>query len=73
MSILFLKMVIEKWRKVPDGVLAGYCHGMGKVRSTWSVLLRRWKWSCVIDLVYETKRLTPFLEILQKMFYKCFY
>jgi hypothetical protein len=26
----------------------------------------RWKWSCVIDLVYETERVTPFLEILQK-------
>jgi hypothetical protein len=30
-----------------------------KVRSTWRVLLRRWKWSCVIDLIYETKGLPP--------------
>jgi hypothetical protein len=66
-------MVFGKWRKVPDGVLGGYCHGMGKVQSTWRVLPRRWKWSCVIDLIYETKRVTPFLEILLKMFYKCFY
>jgi hypothetical protein len=73
MSVLVLKMVFGKWREVPDGVLGGYCHGMGKVRSTWRVLPRRWKWSCVIDLVYETKRVTPFLEILLNMFYKCFY
>jgi hypothetical protein len=51
---------------VPDGVLGGYCHGTGKVRSTWRVLPRRWKWSCVIDLVYEIKRVTPFLKISNK-------
>jgi hypothetical protein len=59
-------MVFGKWRKVPSGVLRGYCRGMGKVWSTWRVLLRGWKWSCVIDLVYETKRVTPFLEIFTK-------
>jgi hypothetical protein len=69
MSVLFSKVFFGKRRKMPDGVLGGYCHGMGKVRSTWRVLPRRWKWSCVIDLVYETERVTPFLEILQK---KCF-
>jgi hypothetical protein len=53
MSVLVLKMVFEKWRKVSDGVLGGYCHGMGKVQSTWRVLPRRWKWSCLIDLVYK--------------------
>jgi hypothetical protein len=59
MSVLFLKVVFGKWRKMPDGVLGGYCHGTGKVRSTWRVLPRRWKWSYVIDLVYEMKRVTP--------------
>jgi hypothetical protein len=73
MSVLVLKIVFGKWRKLPDGVLGGYCHGKGKVWSTCRVLPRRWKWSCVIDLVYGTKRVTPFLEILLKMFYKCFY
>jgi hypothetical protein len=34
----FLKWFSEKWRKVPDGVLRGYCRGTGKVRSTWRVL-----------------------------------
>jgi hypothetical protein len=24
----FTKMFSEKWRKVPDGILGGYCHGM---------------------------------------------
>jgi hypothetical protein len=72
MSVLFLKVVFGKGRKVPNGVLGGYCRGMGKVQSTWRVLPRRWKWSYVIGLVYEMKRVTPFLEILAKMFYKCF-
>jgi hypothetical protein len=72
MSVLVLKMVFRKWRKVSDGVLRVYCRGMGKVQSTWRVLPRRWKWSCVIDLVHEIKRVTRFLEILPKMFYKCF-
>jgi hypothetical protein len=72
MLVLVLKKVFGKWRKVSDGVLREYYRGMGKVWSTWRVLPRRWKWSCVIDLVYETKRVTPFLKILPKMFYKCF-
>jgi hypothetical protein len=58
-SVLVLKMVFGKWRKVSDGVLGGYCRGMEKVRSTWRVLPRIWKWSCVIDLVYKTKGLPP--------------
>jgi hypothetical protein len=41
----------EKWRKVPDGVLGGYCRGMGMVQSTCRVLPRKWRWSCMIDLV----------------------
>jgi hypothetical protein len=66
MSVLVLKMVFRKWRKVPDGVLGGYCRGMGKFWSTWRVLPRRWKWSCVIDLFYERKRVTPFLDNFTK-------
>jgi hypothetical protein len=31
MSVLVLKMVFGKWRKVLDGVLGGYYRGMGKV------------------------------------------
>jgi hypothetical protein len=47
------KMVFsEKWRKVSNGVLGGYCHGTDVVRSTCRVLPKKWKWSCVIDLVY---------------------
>jgi hypothetical protein len=30
----FQKLISEKWRKVPDEVLGGYCHGTGMVRST---------------------------------------
>jgi hypothetical protein len=62
----FLKWFSEKWRKVPDGVLGGYYRGTGKVWSTRRVLLRKWRWSCVIDLVYETKRVSPFPEIFTK-------
>jgi hypothetical protein len=36
------------------GVLGGYCRG-------------NLRWSCAIDLVYETKRVTPFLEIFTKI------
>jgi hypothetical protein len=72
MSVLFSKVLFRKWRQVSGGVLGGYCRGMGKVWSTWRVLPRRWKWSCVIYLVHEIKRVSPFLEILLKMFYECF-
>jgi hypothetical protein len=41
----------ENWRKVPDGVLGGYCRGTVMVWSTCRVLPRKWSWSCVIDLV----------------------
>jgi hypothetical protein len=47
----FYKVFSEKWRRVPDGVLGGYCRGTGMVRSTCRVLPRNWRWSCVIDLV----------------------
>jgi hypothetical protein len=46
----FQRMFSEKWRKVPDGVLEGYCHGMVMVRSTCRVLPKEMRWSCVIDL-----------------------
>jgi hypothetical protein len=50
----FYKVFSGKWRRVPDGVLGGYCHGTGMVQSTCScrVLPRNWRWSCVIDLVF---------------------
>jgi hypothetical protein len=51
---------------VPNGVLGGYCHGMGMVQSTCRVLPSKWRWSCSIDLVYEVKRVSPFLEIFTK-------
>jgi hypothetical protein len=47
----FKKMFSEKWRKVSDGVLGGYCRGTVVVRSTCRVLPRKWRWSCLIDLV----------------------
>jgi hypothetical protein len=34
----FQRLISEKWRKVPDGVLGGYCRGTGMVRSTCRVL-----------------------------------
>jgi hypothetical protein len=52
---------------VLDGVLGGYYRGTGMVRSTCRVLPRNWRWSCLIDLVYEIKRVFPFLEILLKL------
>jgi hypothetical protein len=70
--VLFPKVVFGKWRNVPDGVLGGNCHGTRKVQSTCRVLPRNGRWSCVIDLVYGTKRVTPFLEILLKRFYNFF-
>jgi hypothetical protein len=51
---------------VPDGVLGGYCCGKGMVRSTCRVLPRNWRWSCLIDLGFEIKRVSPFLEIFTK-------
>jgi hypothetical protein len=63
MSVLFYKRIFGKWRKVTDGVLRGYCHVMGKVQSTCRVLPRKRRWSCLNDLVYEIKRVSPFLEI----------
>jgi hypothetical protein len=42
MSVLFSKDVFgRKRRKVPDGVLRGYCRGTMKVRSTCRVLSRK--------------------------------
>jgi hypothetical protein len=42
MSVLFSKDVFgKKMRKVPDGVLGGYCRGMMMVWSTWRVLPRK--------------------------------
>jgi hypothetical protein len=35
----FTKMFSERWRKVPDGVLGGYCRGTVMVWSTCRVLL----------------------------------
>jgi hypothetical protein len=49
MSVLFSKVDFEKWRKVPDGVVGGYCRGMGMVWRTCRVLPKDLKWSCVID------------------------
>jgi hypothetical protein len=49
--LVFTKMFSGKWRKVPDGVLGGYCCGTVMVRSTCRVLPREWRWSCVIELV----------------------
>jgi hypothetical protein len=40
----------NKWRKVPGGVLGGYCRGTAMVRSTCRVLPKEMGWSCVIDL-----------------------
>jgi hypothetical protein len=37
-SFGFIKMYLEKWRNVLDGVLGGYCRGMVVVRSTCRVL-----------------------------------
>jgi hypothetical protein len=45
----FQKLILEKWRKVPDGVLGGYCRGTDLVQSTCRVLSKDGKWSCVID------------------------
>jgi hypothetical protein len=50
-SFGFTIVFLEKWRKVPDGVLGGYCRGTVKVRSTRWVLPKEWKWSCVIDRI----------------------
>jgi hypothetical protein len=47
----FKKMISGKWRKVSDGVLGGYYRGTVVVWSTCRVLPRKWRWSCVIDLV----------------------
>jgi hypothetical protein len=33
MSVFFRKMFLEKWRKVSDRVLGGYCRG---TRELWS-------------------------------------
>jgi hypothetical protein len=46
------KWFSEKWRKVPDEVLGGYCRGTVMVQSTCRVLPRQWRWSCVIDLFF---------------------
>jgi hypothetical protein len=32
--LVLQKCFPERWRKVPDGVLGGYCHGMVMVQST---------------------------------------
>jgi hypothetical protein len=64
----FYKVVFGKMEKGAGG----YCRATGMVRSTCRVLPRKWRWSCLIDLVYEIKRVTPFLEILLKLFYKRF-
>jgi hypothetical protein len=34
----FYKVFSENWRKVPDEVLGGYCHGMMDLQNTWRVL-----------------------------------
>jgi hypothetical protein len=74
----YFKMVFsEKWRKVSNGVLGGYCRGTDVVWSTCRVLPKKWRWSCVIDHVYGghvwlttgsslENELSPFLEILLK-------
>jgi hypothetical protein len=41
--VLVLQNVFEKMELVPDGVLGGYYHGTGMVRSTQRVLPRRWR------------------------------
>jgi hypothetical protein len=59
-QVLVLQNVFGKVELVPDGVLGGYCRGVGK-------------WSCVIDhgcLGDNKKEFPPFLELLQKWFYK---
>jgi hypothetical protein len=81
----FYKVFSEKWRKVPDEVLGGYCRGTGMVRSTCRVLPRNWRWSCAIDLVLwmevvifdwpsiffmENKWVPPSLESLHKSVFK---
>jgi hypothetical protein len=54
------------------GVLAGYCWEI-RDGHVWLTLFYEWRWSCSIDLVSERKRVSPFLESLQKkLFYKCF-
>jgi hypothetical protein len=68
--------VLQRWfskkEKMLDGVLGGYCRVMENLEYM-EVLSRRWKWSCVIDLVDGIKRgYPPFLESLLKMFYKSF-
>jgi hypothetical protein len=52
-------------------VLVGYCRGNGDghVCLTW---FYEWRWSCLIDLGLEMKRVSPSLEILLNLFYKCF-
>jgi hypothetical protein len=47
----FYKNVFRKVEFVLDGVLGGYCCGMGMVRSTCRVLPKEWRGSCVIDPV----------------------
>jgi hypothetical protein len=42
MLVLVLKVVFgNKWRKVPDGVLGGYCRGTDMVLSSCRVLPRK--------------------------------
>jgi hypothetical protein len=45
----FQRLISKKWRKVPNGVLGGYCRGTDLVRSTCRVLPKEGRWSCVID------------------------
>jgi hypothetical protein len=49
--LVLQEMFLEKWRKVPNGVLGGYCRGTVMVRSTRMVLPKEWKWSCVIGRI----------------------
>jgi hypothetical protein len=48
------------------GVLVGYYRGIGDghVGLNW---FYKWTWSYLIDLVYEQKGVSPFLEILLKL------
>jgi hypothetical protein len=44
---------------VPNGVLGGYCVAWEKFRVPGGYYQEDERCSCVIDLVYETKRVTP--------------
>jgi hypothetical protein len=48
-QVLVYKVFLEKWRRVPDGVLRGYCRGTRKLGELGEYCRVVGRWSCVID------------------------